>query len=273
MIKVFRNIRQNMLSQGKNGKPALPAGRYLKYAFGEIVLVVLGILIALSINNWNENRKERAQELAILRQLRTEFNSNLDQLDQKITIRKEKISSTLKLFNFIDHPGQRTKDSIDMHVGRTLTYTTFDPIVNDLASSGNLRLIKNDSLKQYLSFWTSEFIQVKEDENAWLFYRNEIYVPFLVQYYQLRTIRNKILKSNVMDAHVIEGSNIEDASNILEIGMSKHKEDFNVFLDHPDYEDHLERCFGINSFVNVQSQVLRKRIVSILDLLNQEINK
>ena len=131
MIKVFRNIRQNMLSQGKNGKPALPAGRYLKYAFGEIVLVVLGILIALSINNWNENRKERAQELAILRQLRTEFNSNLDQLDQKITIRKEKISSTLKLFNFIDHPGQRTKDSIDMHVGRTLTYTTFDPIVND----------------------------------------------------------------------------------------------------------------------------------------------
>ncbi len=49
MIKFFRNIRRNLLSEGKTGK-------YLKYAIGEIVLVVIGILIALSINNWNENR-------------------------------------------------------------------------------------------------------------------------------------------------------------------------------------------------------------------------
>ncbi len=50
MIKFFRKIRQNLLRENKTGK-------YLKYAFGEIVLVVIGILIALSINNWNENRK------------------------------------------------------------------------------------------------------------------------------------------------------------------------------------------------------------------------
>ncbi|MER3318954.1 MAG: DUF6090 family protein [Allomuricauda sp.] len=50
MLKFFRNIRHNLLSEGKTGK-------YLKYAFGEIVLVVLGILIALQINNWNTERK------------------------------------------------------------------------------------------------------------------------------------------------------------------------------------------------------------------------
>jgi hypothetical protein len=50
MIKFFRHIRLNLLSEGKTSK-------YLKYAIGEIVLVVIGILIALSINNWNENRK------------------------------------------------------------------------------------------------------------------------------------------------------------------------------------------------------------------------
>ena len=49
MIKFFRKIRQNLLSEGKTGK-------YLKYAIGEIVLVVIGILIALSINNWNTER-------------------------------------------------------------------------------------------------------------------------------------------------------------------------------------------------------------------------
>ena len=51
MIKFFRKIRQNLLSEGKTG-------RYFKYAIGEIVLVVIGILIALQINNWNEQRKQ-----------------------------------------------------------------------------------------------------------------------------------------------------------------------------------------------------------------------
>ncbi len=60
MIKFFRRIRQNLLSENKTGK-------YLKYAIGEIFLVVIGILIALQINNWNEQRKARIQEHAVLR--------------------------------------------------------------------------------------------------------------------------------------------------------------------------------------------------------------
>ena len=55
MIKFFRKIRQNLLSQGKTGK-------YFKYAIGEIILVVIGILIALQINNWNEYQKDRKSE-------------------------------------------------------------------------------------------------------------------------------------------------------------------------------------------------------------------
>ena len=57
MIKFFRKIRYNLMETGKTGKPAFAAGRYFKYAIGEIVLVVIGILIALQINNWNEVRK------------------------------------------------------------------------------------------------------------------------------------------------------------------------------------------------------------------------
>jgi hypothetical protein len=60
MLKFFRKIRQNLLSEGKTGK-------YLKYAFGEIILVVIGILIALQINNWNENRKNRLLEQQLLK--------------------------------------------------------------------------------------------------------------------------------------------------------------------------------------------------------------
>ena len=57
MIKFFRRIRQNLVLENKTGKPALLIGRYFNYAIGEILLVVIGILIALQINNWNEDRK------------------------------------------------------------------------------------------------------------------------------------------------------------------------------------------------------------------------
>lgn len=66
MIKLFRNIRKNLLAEGKTGK-------YLKYAIGEIFLVVIGILIALQINNWNENRKTEAKIRNLLVALRSDL--------------------------------------------------------------------------------------------------------------------------------------------------------------------------------------------------------
>lgn len=62
MIKVFKKVRQRLLSVGQTGK-------YLKYAIGEIVLVVVGILIALQVNNWNESRKEGVQEIRLYENL------------------------------------------------------------------------------------------------------------------------------------------------------------------------------------------------------------
>ena len=62
MIKFFRRIRFDLMEKNKTGKPALSARKYFKYAIGEIILVVIGILIALQINNWNEWRKDRIME-------------------------------------------------------------------------------------------------------------------------------------------------------------------------------------------------------------------
>ena len=62
MIKFFRKIRQNLLSEGKTRK-------YLKYAIGEIIHVVIGILIALQINNWNNNMQQDKLERKYLTKL------------------------------------------------------------------------------------------------------------------------------------------------------------------------------------------------------------
>jgi hypothetical protein len=70
MIKFFRRIRQNLLLEGKTGK-------YFKYAIGEIVLVVIGILIALSINNMNSSQIEKSEITAYLKRLKTEYTTNV----------------------------------------------------------------------------------------------------------------------------------------------------------------------------------------------------
>ena len=69
MIKFFRHIRQKLLSEGKTA-------RYIKYAIGEIVLVVIGILIALQINNWNTNYKRHQEEVQLLKDIHKEFLEN-----------------------------------------------------------------------------------------------------------------------------------------------------------------------------------------------------
>lgn len=87
MIKLFRNIRQNLLNEGKSTK-------YFKYAIGEIVLVVIGILIALSINNWNENQKKNKQLDAIYTIIEQNLKTDLKTIKVPIEF-YEKLDSTL----------------------------------------------------------------------------------------------------------------------------------------------------------------------------------
>ncbi len=78
MIKFFRNIRKNLLAEGKTTK-------YFKYAIGEIILVVIGILIALSINNWNENRKTNIKIRNSLLALRNDLVQDNVSIHEKLT--------------------------------------------------------------------------------------------------------------------------------------------------------------------------------------------
>ena len=92
MIKFFRSIRQNLLNEGKTVK-------YFKYAIGEIVLVVIGILIALQINNWNQDRQQRQKEKKILMELKRDLVSNdsilLNEINLQLTVASE-ITTTIE---------------------------------------------------------------------------------------------------------------------------------------------------------------------------------
>ena len=84
MLTLFRRIRRTLVSENRFSK-------YLVYAVGEIVLVVIGILIALQINNWNNESNDRKKEAIILKQIHSDFKSNKKQLDSIVRINQKKL--------------------------------------------------------------------------------------------------------------------------------------------------------------------------------------
>jgi len=97
MIKFFRHIRQNLLMENKTGK-------YFKYAIGEIILVVIGILIALSINNWNEERLVNLQIKTNLINLSTAINQDLELLKEIEEANDFRMNSILQILKWTEIP-------------------------------------------------------------------------------------------------------------------------------------------------------------------------
>ena len=147
MIKFFRQIRYKLMEQNKTS-------RYLKYAIGEIILVVIGILIALQINNWNEDRKTRQSEIKYLTNIKLDIERDLVALDTQIKLRKNKFATTESLISHID--GVKPISDLDVlskNVFSTINEERFTPnnsTYTELTSSGNLSLIENDSIKRLL---------------------------------------------------------------------------------------------------------------------------
>ncbi|MBT8298076.1 MAG: hypothetical protein KJO52_07060 [Maribacter sp.] len=95
MLNFFRRIRKQLADDNKPLK-------YMRYAIGEIVLVVIGILIALQINNWNEQRKDRITEQKILIALQEDLLVNIKRLNKDIILEQQTINQANKIIKHLD---------------------------------------------------------------------------------------------------------------------------------------------------------------------------
>ncbi|MAL58546.1 MAG: hypothetical protein CMC14_00710 [Flavobacteriaceae bacterium] len=262
MIKFFRKIRQNLLSKGK-------AGNYLKYALGEIILVVIGILIALQINKWNEQRKERTKETILLGQLREDYQANLIQLEEKMATREKIIISGVALLEAFDNPSSANRDSVIRNIAIIGNDPTFDPIKNDLNNSENLRLIRNVKLSRLLSNWSSDVIAVKEVEDAW---SKIVYNQFDLTALELGIGRD--LSNSFMNEQDHLWLLDKDANSFkIKIGKSKLGATLNEILTNKNLEGVLGNAITINKSANLQSEALHNRIRQILDIIEIELKK
>jgi len=144
MIKFFRKIRQKMLSQSK-------FSNYLIYAIGEIILVVIGILIALQINNWNEFNKNKSTESKYFKELLEDFELNL-QKSQQVTSRIEEVLPNLTGLLEQSALEQPTISVDSMNNAFKLlntmpAYSSTDRAYNNLIGSGDFKLITNSEIK------------------------------------------------------------------------------------------------------------------------------
>ena len=156
MIKFFRTIRKDLMEENKTGK-------YLKYAIGEIILVVIGILIALQVNNWNENRKSHNESQEILKALNIEFKNNREVLKVRIDYLEVANKYVKAVLNLIKSDESQLREvNIDSIISLSLNYGNYNPAnstIKELISSGKLNLIENEQLKDNLFNW----LQVLED--------------------------------------------------------------------------------------------------------------
>ena len=174
MIKFFRKIRQNLLSEGKTTK-------YLKYAIGEIVLVMIGILLALQVSNWNQDRKDRISERKLLDNIHRDFIQNKIGFDSVKAINYRSLAaldSMIALF-----PLQR--DSLKnkafwKHFGRieNQTYNPYSSSVEMVVNSGSIQLIQDDELQQYLVSWKDVLLDYQEEENIYYRMLNDQLFPY-----------------------------------------------------------------------------------------------
>jgi hypothetical protein len=158
MIKFFRKIRQDLLSKGKTGK-------YLKYAIGEIILVVIGILLALQINTWNENRIDSKRL-----NLYTQSLLNDLELDKKRLIECMVFDSTK--VSIIDRLSEPVQDFIEDYSDRGILTIKSIKVNNatfkTMSSSNDLELYQNIDLQNSISKYYADVEYVIRFENVYI---------------------------------------------------------------------------------------------------------
>ena len=160
MINFFRKIRRNLLSDNKVRK-------YLLYATGEILLVVIGILIALQINNYNEGLKERKREQIVLENLREDFLANQKLIDRTLAVHHYHLNELYSYLKYLGPNVQALTDSIyKFDVSDYGKLNLINGTLNAIVNTDIFGIIQNENLKKKLSSFPRTFAIYKEFEDV-----------------------------------------------------------------------------------------------------------
>ena len=151
MLTVLRRLRRSLVNSSRFSK-------YLLYALGEVLLVVIGILIALQANQWNENRINRQKEKIYLKEILASLNSDLQSINFVMEHNLNKDSVINEVFRYFDkkNSNQQVALGIIRQMPHLSEYQSFEQnrvAFDNMISSETIDIISNDSLRIHLSLY------------------------------------------------------------------------------------------------------------------------
>jgi len=160
MIKFFRKIRRQLLTDNKIGK-------YILYAIGEILLIVIGLFIAIQLNNINEKETIYQKQIKHLRIIKAEMINNLNSINEFKNLSFEIMKAERKVISYIDI-GNASEDEMSEQL-RVITFNELNlPLengaLNEVISSGGLKDIENDNIRNILASWEGKKTTLRSQE-------------------------------------------------------------------------------------------------------------
>ncbi|WP_321997203.1 DUF6090 family protein [Draconibacterium orientale] len=256
MIKFFRKVRFGLIGENKLKK-------YLLYAVGEIILVVIGILIALAINNKNVSRTIQKKEQTYLVGLKDEFKISRNKLQELINVNKHNYEEALQIIRYISNSNEQPDEKqLSELIYNTLvfdlSYNPNNSLLNEMINSGSLKDISNSELRIYLTNWVSTLEDITKQENDLGGQREMIVDMFRTNKQSIRT--------------VFDLSGVTE--NELEIAPLNNNSSNLGLLNSTEFENKL-LLFILTSKATEKAhyEPLMKNIDAILKLIEQEIKQ
>jgi hypothetical protein len=231
-------------------------GKYLNYAIGEIILVVIGIFIALQLNIWNQNRALKKEELKIMKSLHKEFSQNLVKFDEIYNVHLERKKSIELIMSI--NPQEFTSDSLRalfvMVQGNNNTFDPYQGIYNSLINSGKVEIISNDLLKEKISRIQDLISDYQEEE------------------IQTRNYVFENLHKYILDEAVFDNFNIRKKNYLLtEQEKLRTKKKYIKIIESGSYVSMLDLLRAWMRAIFEEGPILREEMISIITLLESEI--
>jgi len=205
MVKLFNNIRKKLISE----KPSVNrTANYLKYAIGEIVLVVIGILIALSINNWNESNKLAKKETTLLISLQKEIETNINILKTNIEHNDTIITTTT---NFLIEAKTNSSTKSIANFTKTLSFgpSKIDAPILDNILESNFQSFSSNS--KFIEL----FRELKKTYNI-----IEKYEFILDEFWNSKSA-NFLIEHELGDFYLLDINKADDKEKVLKLYSNK----------------------------------------------------
>ena len=233
------------------------ASKYMLYAIGEIILVMIGILLALQVNNWNENRKQLIAEHKILISLEKELETNKNNLSFYINKYEKQYGNgvfLLSLFSkYSDTIPTISLDKALASIEETYTFEASDGFINSIIASGKIDIIQNRELQSLITSFNGAVINATQEvENVTLLLHNRLWP--------------------MMEGKINSANKSRTYTGFADFPKGSYTSDYKWFFNSKEIEDIIGNITSWHKTIYTDQNNLMQTIDEMLFIVKQEIN-